>query len=34
MAAILNIISELIFDDRIVKIETHMYNLYAKHVWT
>ena len=29
MADILNITSEPIFDDRIVKIETHTYNPYA-----
>jgi len=29
MADILNIGDELIFDDRIIKIETHTYNLYV-----
>jgi len=34
MADILNIGGEPIFDDRVVKIETHTYNPYATNVWT
>jgi len=34
MVDILSVIGEPIFNNRIVKIETHTYNPYANYVWT